>query len=38
MKSARQRFGRRTPSTTGRSLCMRRPRQVISTWLRDASA
>ena len=37
MKSARQRLGRVTPSTTGRTLCMRRPRQVISTSLRVSS-
>jgi len=35
MKSARQRFGRVTPSTTGRTVCMRSPRQVVSTSLRE---
>ena len=37
MKSARQRFGDLTPSTTGRTLCTRRPRQVNSTSLLDSS-
>ena len=33
-KSERQRLGRFTPSTTGRSVCMRRPCQVIGGSLR----